>query len=375
MSAPPTRPKTPLASPNATLHERAEQLIARPFGPDNIYGFLQDCVDDAGANALSHVLRLFEHGHDEVVLRVPSAWAFTGWGQTGLDELFDATMRNPTLKNLRTSVKVLSAVAANLPDESVGLLCPEPLLSSVRTACRTNNTLPLHARTKLLELILNLPDEDTVLDVVAGAFPELSFLGPIVAKETFAALSSRWLSISKPLLAEYEQLILDHPADESRFQRFFTSHPELLDPMAAEVWPQPNIHGAKEPDFVLRRFDDTYVVVEIETPAKPLVTKSSLQIAAPTTHAVSQATDYRTFIRRLPNVDVHFPGLDDLHCLVVVGLERELDTDQARALRNDNLRGDSLRIVGFDWLAQRARAVHENFIRKTVLVRERKRIV
>ena len=360
--------------PTTSVHERADQLIARPFG-HNVYDFLQDCIEDGSADSLSYVLRLFKRGHDEVMLRAPSGWAFAAWGQTGLDKLINATQANPTLKNLRTSVIVLSTVAANFPDESVGLLCPEPLLSSVKSACRTNNALSSHARTKLLELILSLPDEDTVLDVVAGTFTELSFLGPNVAKETFAALSSRWLAVSRPLLAEYEQLILDHPGDESVFQRFFSSHPQLLDPMAAEVWPQPDIHGAREPDFVLRRFDNTYLVVEIETPSKPLVTKSNPRIAAPATQAVSQATEYRRFIRRLPDVNVHFPGLEDLHCLVVVGLERELDNEQAQALRNDNLRGDSLRIVGFDWLAQRGQVVQENFIRKTVRVREKKRIV
>lgn len=374
MSESPTRSEAPHRSPTATVHERAEQFITGPLG-GNIYDFLQDCVEDGSTNSLSYVLRLFERWHDELMLRSPSAWASVCWGHIGLDKLINATQANPTLVNLRTSVIVLSTVAANFPDDSIGILCREPLLSSVKSACRTDNALPSHARTKLLELILSLPDEDTVLDVVAGTFTQLPLLGPTVAKETFAALSSRWLAVSKPLLAEYERLILDHPGDESEFQRFFSSHPQLLDPMAAEVWPQPDIHGAKKPDFVLRRFDNTYLVVEIETPTKSLVTKKNHQIAAPVTHAVSQATEYRRFIRRLPNVNDHFPGLEDIHCLVVVGLERELDNDQAQALRNDNLRGDSLRIVGFDWLAQRAQVVQENFIRKTVSVREKKRIV
>ena len=43
--------------------------------------------------------------------------------------------------------------------------------------------------------------------------------------------------------------------------------------------------------------------------------------------------------------------------MVVGGLEPELHTDQAQALRNDNVRGDSLRLVGFDWLEHRARAL------------------
>jgi len=38
--------------------------------------------------------------------------------------------------------------------------------------------------------------------------------------------------------------------------------------MAVQIWPQPNVLGSKFPDFVVRRADDSYIVVEIETPAK-----------------------------------------------------------------------------------------------------------
>jgi hypothetical protein len=69
---------------------------------------------------------------------------------------------------------------------------------------------------------------------------------------------------------------------------------------------------------------------------------------------VSQATEYKRFIERLPNVQVYFPDIDELVCLVVIGLERNLNSEQIQALRNDNRQRHALKIVGFDWLAKRA---------------------
>lgn len=132
--------------------------------------------------------------------------------------------------------------------------------------------------------------------------------------------------------------------------------------MATDIWPQPNLHGAREPDFVIRRSDNSYLVIEIETPAKQIVTQEN-QLAAPATHAVAQVTEYRRFIERLPNVQTHFPDLNDLSCLVVIGLEGALNGDQKQALQNDNQQRHALRVVGFDWLAERARAIQENVIR------------
>jgi hypothetical protein len=131
---------------------------------------------------------------------------------------------------------------------------------------------------------------------------------------------------------------------------------------------QPNLHGARRPDFVIRRFDNSYVVVEIETPGKQLITEGN-QLGSWATHAVAQVTEYRRFIERFPGRQNHFPDLDEISCLIVVGLERSLNAQQRQALRNDNRQRHGLQIVGFDWLARRGHAVRENIIRSGIEVR------
>ena len=212
-------------------------------------------------------------------------------------------------------------------------------------------------------------DEDEALHVAGSAFQQLSLEDHGSAKEVFAALASRWLTVGKPILARYGHLISNHADDEPQFQQFFEEVPQLLDPLAVLVWPRPDLHGARRPDFVIKRADGSYLIIEIETPAKQLVT-SNLQISAAVTQAVTQAMQYRLFLlERFGEANAFFPEFRDPDCLVVIGLERPLSAEQQRALALDNEHRQRVRIVGFDWLAERAERILQNVISANVAVR------
>ena len=139
--------------------------------------------------------------------------------------------------------------------------------------------------------------------------------------------------------------------------------------MALDVWSKPNLHGAAEPDFVIRRFDGTYLVVEIETPGKALVTNDA-QLSAHTTHAITQALHYREFlVRRSTDASNTFPQFQTPDCLVVIGLERPPNTRQQQTLGLENNIRAGLRIVGFDWLVERARTLTRNLVEGHIDVR------
>jgi len=296
-------------------------------------------------------------------------------GERGVDQLVDATLKSPTSKNVSLCLDILSHFAAGDTFAVAPLFCDEGRRARLHELVRTHPELVGHARSKLTAFVLSVPDDDELLGMIAGAFQKAGFsqVGTGPAKEVFASLSTRWLTISEPLLNRYEALIASSPDDEPAFQTFLEEHPQVLEPMAAEVWPRPRLHGAQIPDFVARRFDDSYVVVEIETPAKPLVTSAN-QMTASVTHAVAQVAEYRRFMERLPTAQTHFPKLDQVACLVVVGLLQNLRENQQQALRNFNREHYGLQVVGFDWLARRGRAVRENLISTGVPVRMHTRV-
>ena len=345
----------------------ADTFLREGGRPDELQELLCACMDDGSIDALVAVRRLFEEVYDEIEYKAPAAWTLVYWRQQGIDALVRTTLHDLTPKNSRFCVHVLCTLAAGFPEEIRNSLCPTTIISRVRAAYRQDPEVPAYASAGLRELCLSIGEDDLVT-LLGHAFTQIFFEDSVIAQELVRAVSARWLAINKPILSAYERLIEDRPRDEAAFQHFFTKCPQFLEPMAAEVWPIPNIRGAKIPDFVLRRFDDTYLIVEIKTPDKLLVTKAN-SISADATGAVSQVTDYLHFIQRLPDVSRHFPNMNDVSCLVVVGLERSLNDRQAQALQNANLQHHSLRIVGFDWLAARAAAINENLIRNAVDVR------
>ncbi len=145
--------------------------------------------------------------------------------------------------------------------------------------------------------------------------------------------------------------------------------------MTVEVWSQPDFHGALEPDFVIRRAGDSYLVVEIERPAKMLMTGNG-RVSQLASHAEAQALEYAEFLSaRIAEAETYFPNYRNADCLTVVGLERGLSKEQAVALSRANSRKLNSRIVGFDWLLNRARTVVSNIGGGKIEVIRRRRII
>ena len=273
-------------------------------GTENQKSLLRECMEANNLDALRAVQMMFEDMYGGMTynyeLKAPAAVCLIRWGQQGLDALVEAAYRTGTTKNNSLTVEILASLAsqAELPELAKRRL-DESLLAFLGDSVSDWRLLSAIARKKLQAFILSFDDDDDVCLTVGLQLLQAPALlgGSPVARELFQALASRWLAVSQPVLSSYGKLLAGSPDDESAFQSFFERHPQLLDPLVAEVWSQPDLHGAKEPDFIIRRNDDTYVVVEIETPAKLLITEAG-KLSAEATHAVTQALDYAEFLIR-----------------------------------------------------------------------------
>jgi hypothetical protein len=137
---------------------------------------------------------------------------------------------------------------------------------------RDQNLRPI-ARERLHDLIAELPTDELLIPL-GTAFMQLAIGGEDCVSEIVAALSTKWLHFGPGALSAYQDLIQQHPTEEPLFQAFFERYPQILEPMAVQVWSRPDFHGALEPDFVMRRADGTYLIVEIECPSKTLMTRA-----------------------------------------------------------------------------------------------------
>lgn len=359
-----------------SLRSRIEGFIARDEDPlktlEEFYELLEACVQDGTAEGMACVRRLFEAPYTEaatacVLMKEPAAGVLLIWREAGVQALADATASRLDKWNLRLGIPLLARVAAGAVSEVCSSVRHDGLARLVNELT-TAPGMAQACRRHLIQLVLSFESDDEVAERIGGGF---SFLLPSevpATKELFAALSARWLAVSTPVLARYTTLVADRPNDEPAFQRFLGDHPQLLDPMAAQVWPQPDLFGSRFPDFVVRRTDGSYLVVEIECPGKLLVAGNG-RLSADAAHAEQQALDYRSYLmEHVADARLHFPDFDDPDCLVVIGLEGVLEPRRKRALRDANRARHRLRIVGFDWLADRARAVSANIVSHQIAV-------
>jgi hypothetical protein len=350
--------------------DEVEWFIANSANREALFAMLRQLIDAASMDALFLTKRLYEDDYGGFTfayeLKAPAAAALVCWGNRGFDAMVEAATQNPSTKNMSLCIDVLAAAAAgeSLPP----IFVPEWLIERTDSFLRSAPELRALARSKLVELSLSLEDDDDV----ASYFGNALLTGWVkrahgqrenaTTRTIFNAIAARWLTLSTPLLNEYDALLASHADDEATFQEFLTAHPQLLDPMAIQIWPKPQLRGAWIPDFVVRRSDGSYTVVEIEKPSKLIVTQTG-QLSADCTQAERQVSDYRTFLtRNFADASRHFPHFEEPDGLVVIGLERALSNEQRVILSNANRHRSGLRIVGFDYLLERARTISANLI-------------
>jgi hypothetical protein len=351
-----------------------EDFVANRGDPAELDALLNECVEDRSLEGLTCARRLYESDYGGMTfnweLKAPAASTLVMWGEIGIKALLDGAMRYPSYKNMSLSAQLLASLAAGTALIPLCFVRDHALAEKIERSRSEQSGLAEFCRARLVDLVLSIDSDDDVAHRIAGAISNLttSEVTAAAAKELFAALSARWLAVSKPVLDCYEALILEEPDNEPAFQHFLTDHPQLLDPMAVQVWPHPDLFGFRFPDFLVRRADNSYIVIEIERPSKGLVTMGG-QLSAEVTHAEQQVTSYRSYLmQRFADARVHFPNFEDPDCLVVTGLESALDVRQKEVLRDANRNRHRLRIAGFDWLSNRARTVAANITRHHVEV-------
>ncbi len=351
--------------------ERAQEFLRT--GSESHADLLYDCLLDGSLDALRAVQMLYEDMYGGMTynftLKAPAGYCLVRWGTDGLRALVEAAIRSPRSKNISIALGTLSALAAGQRRTPSSEFAEPRLIETVERLCPNWNTMPRDARTLLNHFLINFPDEGAAILAVGHQFTTSAIEHNMDrAREVFEASAARFIALGEPTLEAFAKLIATRADDESAFQSFLTDHPQLLDPMALEVWPQPSLWGAKEPDFLIRRSDDTYVVVEIECPSKLLLTGTG-QLSADSSHAVQQALDYADkLIQRQELIASTFPNFRAPDCLVINGLEEPLTPEQKRMLVLENGHRRGVRIAGFDWLITRARSIADNFVGHRVRV-------
>ncbi len=293
--------------------------------------------------------------------KAPSAYTLCCWGERGLDALVDIATRKPGSNNLSLCLSVLGAVAAGGASRPLRYLAGEgQLVEALRAATEENPALRRSAHARLTALLLDLEsDAEAVAAVVQQLLLPMNQHDVAAASEVCTALAARWLAVGGAVLGRLQTLVEARPNDRGALLRFLEAHPRVLDPaVMTPAGTGPGSLRGTRPDFVVRRVDDAYVLVEVETAGKALVTGEGV-LSEEAARAVRRALRHRAVLLR--NIDVaaeHFPEFRDPDCLVVLGTEHALTERQRAALRaSQSLAAGAAPSPGWDWLLRRGWSV------------------
>ncbi len=282
------------------LIDRARRFVERGKVTE-LVPLLRDCIAAGNTEGMLAVKLLARDMYGGETfnweLKAPAAYSLLAWGEPGLEALVENALKEPTPKNFSLAFLLLaSAAEGNEPQSDRSWLSDRQLREAVSRTVNGWSDLASTARSRLNELVLSIEDDNRAARYVGTSLIQLAVQDHGAVRNLSHALSLRSIAVGPSVLAAYNDLLTGTGDDESAFQRFLKRHPLLLDPRAFQVWEKPDFHGRLEPDFMIRTYDNSYVIVEIETPAKLLVTQQN-QLSAHATHAISQVLEYQEYLR------------------------------------------------------------------------------
>ena len=163
-----------------------------------------------------------------------------------------------------------------------------------------------------------------------------------------------------PAVMDAFETMVDADLPEEEYQQFLAAHPVFLDPLAAEVVPKQRLGIEHITDYAVRRHDGRWILVEIEKPQDPVVTRAN-DLASQFNHAFGQILDFQRW------VDAHgeyarelMPGIVAPRGLLIIGRRSALTTEAQDKLRRYVLNSATIDVLTFDDVAANARNLYRN---------------
>jgi Domain of unknown function (DUF4263) len=194
-----------------------------------------------------------------------------------------------------------------------------------------------------------------------------TFIGTFDTNEDLVwdLLTKSVLNLTNADLQRLQELV-DQDLDEREYQHFLESHPVILDPVASSIVPRQRLAEVHGTDFVIRRLDDEYTLVEIEKARDQPFTEYP-QPSAPLSHALAQVFQWFSWVEdNIAYAQTHgFPGIHMPKGIIIIGRNAGLDAPQRRMLKQMNdLHYPRIRILRYDDVIASARHVLNNLTQR-----------
>jgi Domain of unknown function (DUF4263) len=254
---------------------------------------------------------------------------------------------------------------------------PAPIeLKALRPPPSLSAALPAEtveaAKSALRDVVAESANNDKIFSPLMTFIHQESTFGRFTAstdesqfpREVLDILAESRIRISPSVLSGFRDLI-DRCEPEERYQQFLAEHPVFLDPLASVVIRKQKLGIEYVTDFVVRRLDDKYILVEIEKPEDLLFTKGD-DFTASFTHAVGQVLDFQQWVdlngayagRLMPNIS-------SPRGLVIIGRSQALTPHQKNKLHRFNINSSAVSVLTYDEIAAQAERLYENIYHRS----------
>jgi len=189
------------------------------------------------------------------------------------------------------------------------------------------------------------------------------------------AFTDTRLLLNRSLIQEFNELLDTAPEREEQLHQFLFDNPILLDPLAVEIKSKHELGSDFVTDFVLKRINDEYVLVEIEKSTDKLFTQKGI-FHSELTEAMAQVRDFQAWIHdNIAYAREKLPGIRRPEGLLIIGRRVELDRGLAQKLDEENYsRRGHLKIVTFDDLLEQARVIYNNILSRPIRFKGKKEV-
>ncbi len=292
-----------------------------------------------------------------------AAAAIVALGRTGVDQLlvFLTKDRFGGIRGLAALHALwLAAAGRSVIESSLGIYYPElPVDADTRAYARSAlDDFIASASTDAdkYHLLLELQAGEITLGASQSDEAVGARLPPFTA-HVLEVLRDSSIILTTDLIERFERLVSQDCA-EDEYQAFLAAHPVFLDPLAAEIVDRQRLGLEFVTDFVIRKHDGTYVVVEIEKPQDRLFTVAN-NFTAAFTHASGQVLDFQGWVaENIAYARSLLPNIEAPQGLLIMGRRAGLSNRQAAKLRHWVFNSSRIDVLTFDDLCIRARALH-----------------
>ncbi|WP_407283320.1 Shedu anti-phage system protein SduA domain-containing protein [Methanolobus sp. WCC1] len=280
-------------------------------------------------------------------------------GVEGIEAIYSALSEAPGAARPRTIIECLWEVSKcklplnmidpiNIPPQ----LKVQPTTEVIETAHNLVKELIIESQSdgKLFYSLLNFAS----INKLIFGFDYDSF-----GNEFMNVITESTIKVSQHMINDFKDLI-EANTKEEEYQMFLSENPLLIDPLAFEVIPKQNLGTEYVTDYVVRRLDNEYIVVEIEKPSDAIFTKQN-DFTAKFTHAFGQVIDFLEWI------DNHgeyarslMPEISSPKGLLIIGLRSNLTYEQQRKLKRYCFNSRLIEVITFDDLLLKATNLYKN---------------